>query len=137
MTIQYTPDSMFVPKDGYYLVSVLGTDRQLVATPSLCIAEALVYSNSETSWSITGCDYDVWKISEDLFTIKVICAFDLEAIAKGVKGRESASHEEALNWYAMELEALATAVQSQNHAVIAACMTVLCLDGGKRARNAI
>lgn len=75
--IKYTERSMAVTKDGFYLVQVESED-----TTELVIAEATLYGDGEVSW---GQDWDVWGSDSDLYTLTVICDFDLEVIAESVK----------------------------------------------------
>lgn len=131
--IKYTDFSMPVTSGGFYLVRVEASGTK----PSeLVIAEAQTWANSKPSWNLAGCDYDLWAVRSETVMLTVLCKFDLEAIANNAARVLSPAQAE-LEWYATEVEALAKAVQEQNHAVIAACMTVLSLDGGKRARRAL
>jgi hypothetical protein len=131
--IKYTEQSIPVTADGYYLVQV----GPHATSDDLVVADATVSSGGEVSWSQAGADWDVWTHEANtVYELTVICGLDLKGIAEGSR-RVLSPTEQALDWYRMEVEALAKAIHSQNHAVVAACLTVLAIDGGNRARNAL
>jgi hypothetical protein len=130
--IKYTEQSIPVTADGWYLVQAVDGSKT-----ELQVANATVSSGGEVSWSQAGADWDVWTHEANtVYELTVICGLDLKGIAEGSR-RVLSPTEQALDWYRMEVEALAKAIHSQNHAVVAACLTVLAIDGGNRARNAL